>query len=109
MVGGGPRRNFQVFSALDFLAEQTQHIPEKGEHLVRYYGWYSHRHRGIRAKQRKDFELESAVVPMDRSALGPDQSAADGPRAGSRSTWAMLIKRVYEAKSTRWNAPSVAA
>lgn len=33
---GGPRRNFQVFSAVDFLAEVTQHIPDKGEHLVRY-------------------------------------------------------------------------
>ena len=27
---GGPKRNFQVFSALDFLAELTQHIPDKG-------------------------------------------------------------------------------
>lgn len=27
---GGPRRNFQVFSALDFPAEVTPHIPEKG-------------------------------------------------------------------------------
>ena len=34
-------RNFQVFDALDFLAELTQHIPDKGEHLVRYFGWYS--------------------------------------------------------------------
>ena len=49
---GGPRRNFQVFRALDFLAELTQHIPEKGEHLVRYYGWYSHRQRGIRVRRR---------------------------------------------------------
>ena len=24
---------------LDFLAEVTQHIPNKGEHLIRYYGW----------------------------------------------------------------------
>jgi len=32
---GGPQRNFQVFSALDFLAEVTRHIPKKGEHLVR--------------------------------------------------------------------------
>jgi hypothetical protein len=30
---GGPKRNFQVFSALDFLAEVTQHIPDKGEHV----------------------------------------------------------------------------
>jgi hypothetical protein len=37
---GGPRRNFQVFSALDSLAEVTQHIPNKGEHLVRYCGWF---------------------------------------------------------------------
>ena len=92
----GPRRNFQVFSALDFLAELTQHIPQKGEHLVRYYGWYSHRQRGIRAKLRKVEEPESEQVPMDRSALDAEKSASDRPRAGSLSTWAMLIKRVYE-------------
>jgi hypothetical protein len=49
-LAGGPRRNFQVFDALDFLAELTQHIPDKGEHLVRYFGWYSYRRRGMRAK-----------------------------------------------------------
>jgi hypothetical protein len=32
----GPRRNFQVFNVFDFLTELTQHIPDKGEHLVRY-------------------------------------------------------------------------
>ena len=31
-----PSRNFQVFDPLDFLAEVTQHIPDFGEHLVRY-------------------------------------------------------------------------
>ena len=93
---GGPRCNFQVFSALDFLAEVTQHIPEKGEHLLRYYGWYSHRQRGIRAKHRKADEPEPATVRIDRSALKASESAASGPRAGSVSTWAMLIKRVYE-------------
>ena len=106
---GGPRRNFQVFSALDFLAEVTQHIPNKGEHLVRYYGWYSHRQRGMRAKPRQEGlaenEAESAIaaesgesghIIIDRSALTAQRSADDGPRAGSVSTWAMLIKRVYE-------------
>ena len=88
----GPKRNFQVFSVLDFLAEVTQHIPEKGEHLVRYYGWYSHRHRGIRAKAGSAGD----DPPIDRSALDAQKSAADRPRAGSISTWAMLIKRVYE-------------
>ena len=31
----GPKRNFQIFDSLDFLAEVTQHIPEQGEHLIR--------------------------------------------------------------------------
>ena len=89
----GPRRNFQVFTALDFLAELTQHIPNKGEHLVRYYGWYSHRQRGIRAKSGKSSGTDPVI---DRSASDAEQAAAAGPRAGSVSTWAMLIKRVYE-------------
>jgi len=29
-LAGGASRNFQVFSALDFLAEVTQDIPDKG-------------------------------------------------------------------------------
>ena len=81
---------------MDFLAEVTQHIPNKGEHLVRYFGWYSHRQRGIRAKSRPADEAESEKPPIDRSALDAQKSAADGPRPGSVSTWAMLIKRVYE-------------
>jgi hypothetical protein len=31
----GPKRNFQVFDPLDFLAEVTQHIPDPGDHLIR--------------------------------------------------------------------------
>jgi hypothetical protein len=96
---GGPKRNFQVFSALDFLAEVSQHIPDKGEHLVRYYGWYSHRLRGIRAKPRSGSSSEeptSEKIPIDRSALDERKLAGAGPRAGSISTWAMLTQRVYE-------------
>jgi hypothetical protein len=112
----GPKRNFQIFSALDFLAEVTQHVPDKGEHLVRYYGWYSYRQRGIRAKgsgsfsghtqtdngptndngQKRCLTPSDAAVHLDRSALAAQQTHASGPRPGSVSTWAMLIKRVYE-------------
>ena len=90
---GGPRRNFQVFTALDFLAELTQHVPNKGEHLVRYYGWYSRRQRGIRAKSGISSDKELII---DRSVVDAVKSAAGGARTGSASTWAMLIKRVYE-------------
>jgi hypothetical protein len=103
---GGPRRNFQVFSALDFLAEVTQHIPDKGEHLVRYYGWYSHRRRGLRAKPLRESSTqqdaasvttsESGPIRIDRSAVAAQASADGGPRAGNVSTWARLIRRVWE-------------
>ena len=42
---GGINRNFQVFDPLDFIADLTQHIPDKGEHLIRYYGHYSNKAR----------------------------------------------------------------
>ena len=41
-------RNFEVFTATDFLAAITQHIPDKGAQLVRFYGWYSNKMRGVR-------------------------------------------------------------
>jgi hypothetical protein len=37
----GMRRNYQVFEPLDFLASVTQHIPNKRDHQIRYYGYYS--------------------------------------------------------------------
>ena len=89
---GGPKRNFQVFSALDFLAEVTQHIPERGEHLVRYYGWYSHRQRGIRKRTRQVGHVQSDKLTIDRSALDTQTSAT----GGALSAWARLINRVYE-------------
>ena len=80
----GPKRNFQIFDPLDFLAEVTQHIPEQGEHLIRYYGWYSNKKRGQRAQ---------AQPPTPEGSVAP-------PRAPSareaRKRWAALIKQVYD-------------
>lgn len=44
------KRNFEVFSACDRLAALTAHIPNAGEHLVRYYGRYNNVSRGKRRK-----------------------------------------------------------
>jgi hypothetical protein len=44
-------RNFEVFIPFDFIAAITQHIADKSFQLVRYYGWYSNKMRGRRAKQ----------------------------------------------------------
>ena len=78
----GVKRNFQILPPLDFLAEFTQHIPAKGSHLIRYYGWYSNKSRGMRKK------AEAAT----------SEEAANEEATTSRSSqaWAMLIKRVYE-------------
>jgi hypothetical protein len=71
-----------VFDALDFLAEVTQHIPDPGEHLIRYYGWYSNKSRGRRARdQRAADRLAQRQGPGGRDA---------------RKRWAALIKQVYE-------------
>jgi len=44
------KRNFEVFTAGEFIATITQHIPDKGAQLVRYYGFYSNKSRGLRKK-----------------------------------------------------------
>jgi hypothetical protein len=43
-----------------------------------------------------DSDSNAEEITIDRSAVNAQKSAADGPRAGSLSTWAMLIQRVYE-------------
>jgi len=87
----GPKRNFQILSPLDFLAEFTQHIPPKGAHLVRYYGWYSNKARGMR---RKAAAAEAAASNLP-SPSGRGAGGEGLPRRASR-TWAMLIKKIFE-------------
>jgi hypothetical protein len=78
----GAKRNFQILSPLEFLAEFTQHIPPRGAHLIRYYGRYSNKARGMRRKAAARQEPAAARLPAAKRC--------------SRA-WAMLIKRVYEA------------
>ncbi len=90
----GPKRNFQVFDPLDFLAEVTQHIPDTGEHLIRYYGFYSNKSRGLPAKSQGQ-----------AGAAAPDPASAPSAKE-ARQRWAALIKQVYEVD--RCSAPSAA-
>ena len=84
LMAGIPR-NFEVFDPLDFLAEVTQHIPNKGEHQVRYYGWYSNKKRGMQEKKKPKVKSPS-------SGDDPDTPY----KKKCRMTWAMLIKAVFE-------------
>ena len=61
---GGVARNYQLFEPPDFLAELVQHIPNKGEHLVRYYGAYSNKARGLRAKNATAVSDDPDTLPV---------------------------------------------
>ena len=78
-------RNHDIFEPLDFLAEMTQHIPNKGEHQIRHYGFYSNKSRGMRQNV-----LREALVPKPTRPLTQQQLRF-------RLTWAALIRLVYEA------------
>ena len=47
-------RNFEVFDPVDFLAVLSQHIPDKGVQMIRYYGLYSNKMRGCARKGTGD-------------------------------------------------------
>lgn len=85
------KRNFEIFSAEDFIAAITQHIPEKGFQMVRYYGCYSNRARGERTKRRAegaDLENSAEVEVIDVSDYQP--------RRLPSKKWRELIKKVWE-------------
>jgi len=85
------KRNFEVFSAQDFIAAITQHIPDKGFQMVRYYGWYSNRARGDRAKKQDLKPQGSSLSPLTVIDVSDYQ-----PRWLASKKWRELIKKVWE-------------
>ena len=94
MKHGKNKRNFQVFSPLEFIASITQHIPETSFQLVRYYGWYSNRMRGDRKKQEK------RVIEKDGNESAEDSKVIDirkyKPKKIPQLMWRECIKKVWE-------------
>jgi len=72
----------KVFDALEWLAAMCSHIPDRGEQMVRYYGYYSNVSRGKRR------ETENDGVPC---ILEADKSSKE-----YRKNWARLIQKIYE-------------
>ncbi len=73
----------KIFDAIEWLAAMCSHVPNKGEQMVRYYGYYSNVSRGKRKKNDQD-----GLVP---SILEPDGSSREYKR-----NWARLIQKIYE-------------
>jgi hypothetical protein len=64
----------KTFDALDWLAQLVTHIPNKGEQMVRYYGFYSNKLRGLRKKAGTDDQvpalIESEASPKEFRKIG---------------------------------------
>ena len=82
----GPTAGSETTDALEFLAKLTSHIPDKGQVLQRYYGFYSSRQRAKRRKANGDGveELLTMVEPE-----------AEALRKAKRR-WAELLRRIFE-------------
>jgi hypothetical protein len=70
------------FDALEFLATLSCHIPKPYESITRYYGRYSCRRRGERAK----------LATTDEAEI----TESDYRREFAQSSWAACVKRIYE-------------
>ena len=113
---------FETFSALDFLARLVTHIPNKYEQTVRYYGYYSNKSRGVRAKAEAndatvEISSESTNISScsDHSATCPNQGdiAVAQPQTPAQAedltikipislsrkrfkkNWSRLIQKIY--------------
>ena len=73
----------KVFDALEWLAAMCSHVPNKGEQMVRYYGYYSNVARGKRKKAEEDELIPSILEP-------------EGSSREYRKNWARLIQKIYE-------------
>ncbi len=73
----------KVFGAEEWLAAMCSPVPNRGEQMVRYYGWYSNVLRGKRRKK----DTADAIPCIIESERAP---------AACRKSWSRLIQKIYE-------------
>jgi len=83
----GKKRNFETFTPEDFIAAVTSHVPNYRQKYVNYYGWYSNKSRGLRQK----------TAEPENNYTGESINSPTASQRSYRKTWAMLIKKVWEA------------
>ena len=83
LTNGYSVKHEKIFDALEWLAAMCSHVPNKGEQMVRYYGYYSNVTRGKLKKEDQD-----GLIPC---ILEPDVSSKE-----YRKNWARLIQKIYE-------------
>ena len=68
---------------MEWLAAMCSHIPNRGEQMVRYYGYYSNIARGKRQQKGIDDAIPCILEPQ-------------GNEKAFRKNWARLIQKIYE-------------
>jgi len=77
-LGNNPSR----FDPSPFCTNVPPHIPSKGEQMIRYYGFYSNKSRGLRKKAGTDDDVP-ALIESEVSSKE------------FRKNWARLIQKIY--------------
>jgi len=73
-------RTNKNFPAMEWLAAMCSHIPNRGEQMVRYYGYYSNVSRGKRKETGTDDAIPCILEPVERNKA-------------LRKNWARLIQK----------------
>lgn len=76
-------RTNKNFPAMEWLAAMCSHIPNRGEQMVRYYGYYSNVSRGKRKETGTDDDIPCILEPVERNKA-------------LRKNWARLIQKIYQ-------------
>ena len=89
---------YQLMPALKWLRLLLNHVPDKYEHLVRCYGYYSNRARGARRLAAQEHDT-SASIPIDEPPwIEASTGAKSGmPRRYARSNRASVCEVPIEA------------
>ena len=67
----GPTAGSETIDALELLARVVSHIPNKGQVLQRYYGWYASRVRRMRRRATATDEEHPIVCVEPEPGAGP--------------------------------------
>ena len=97
------KENFKLLDAQEFIAELTQHLPARGLRTIRYYGLYSSRSRAkwprwdhVVAHAPEGWRQDAGLPSDGRGASASTDAGTSVPASRASSTWARLIKLVYE-------------
>jgi hypothetical protein len=99
MIRSGDQKgksNYKIFSAGEFIAAITQHIPEKSFQLIRYYGWYSNRSRGGRLKDEQRHNADKEVDAAESPAVRILDVSNYKPKRIPSPKWRECIKKIWE-------------